>query len=394
MRHKQPEQVVIFAGGLGTRLRPITNTIPKPMIKFHGKPFLEYLVEQVKNQGIKKILLLLGYLPDIIQKHFQDGKKFGISIEYSVSEVENDTGTRLKKAKNKIDDIFYMMYCDNYCPLDFYVMYKSFTKNDLWGQLTVYGNKDKYTKDNIRIRDSIVEEYDKTRLMEKLSGVEIGYAIFKKHILDLIPEGNVNFEKTVYPKLVKSRKLGGFVTDHRYYSVSSHERLHLTKQFLLRPKAIILDRDGVLNEKAPKAQYVTNWDEYKWLPGARESLKLLKENGFTIIVVTNQAGIARGYMTEKDLLEIHKKMNDELKSHDAKIDAFYYCPHGWNDNCECRKPKPGMLFQAQRDFHLDLSKTYFIGDDERDKAAGDQAGCKSLLVDKDNSLSKLINNFL
>ncbi len=152
---------------------------------------------------------------------------------------------------------------------------------------------------------------------------------------------------------------------------------------------IILDRDGVLN-KRPKSRYVRTWDDWEWIPGAKEAIKMLKNAGYRIILVTNQSGISRKTMTELDLHIIHEKMQKELSRKGNCIDKIYYCPHGPDDNCECRKPKPGMLLQAQRDFNLDLSKTYFIGDDERDMQAGNAAGCKTLLVNSGSSLLKLI----
>ncbi|MFH0828111.1 MAG: HAD family hydrolase [Candidatus Omnitrophota bacterium] len=126
------------------------------------------------------------------------------------------------------------------------------------------------------------------------------------------------------------------------------------------------------------------------MPGAKEAVTLLKRSGWSVIIVTNQAGIARGMMTKPDLESIHQQMKEELVKEGGAIDALYYCPHGWDEGCECRKPKPGMLFQAQRDFHLDLSRTIFVGDDIRDKEAGDAAGCKVLLVDAQWPLLRLV----
>ena len=388
----KPRQAVILAGGRGSRLRPLTDTMPKPMLPFHGKPFLEYLVEHLKEQGFEKILLLLGYLPEVIMDHFKDGSSLGLHIEYSVTDVENETGTRLRLAAPKIDPCFLLMYSDNYWPMRIDSMWDQFTKSGTDMQITVYSNKDGYSRDNVQIKGGLVELYDGSRTNDNLQGVEIGFAFMKKSVLDLLPDANVNFEKIVYPILSERRLLSGYVTDHRYYSVGSHERLELTRSFLKRRPAIILDRDGVLNKKMPKAEYVRNWDDFKWLPGAVEAVRLLKEAGFCIAIVTNQAGIARGMMTESDLSRIHGMMTDDLAKNGGAIDAVYYCPHGWDDNCECRKPRPGMLFQAQKDFHLDLSRVYFVGDDVRDRETADRAGAKFLMVDNNNSLLHLVKD--
>jgi len=388
-------QAVILAGGRGTRLAPITDAIPKPMIKFHGKPFLEYLIEMLRDQGFKRILLLLGYLPETIQEYFGDGNKWGLSIEYSISPVEYETGLRLKIARYQIDPVFLLMYCDNYWPMNFDSMWNQFTSSGAMAQITVYRNTDKYTKDNIQVgADSYVTIYDKSRTEQNLQGVDIGFIILKNDVVDLLPDENISFEKFIYPKLVKERQLSAFVTNHRYYSVGSHERLPMTNDFLARTPTIFLDRDGVLNKKMPRAQYVCSWKDWSWLPGAKEALTLFKEAVYRVILITNQPGIARGFMTEEDLSAIHQRMIEEVRSAGGEIFAIYHCPHGWDDGCECRKPRPGMLFKAQRDHHIDLSRTYFIGDDERDTEAGIAAGCKTLSVSEDTPLLKIVQNIL
>lgn len=387
-------QAVILAGGRGLRLRPLTDTVPKPMIGFHGRPFLEYLINNLREQGILRILLLLGYLPEVIKNYFGNGDRFGVHIDYSITDEKNDTGKRIKLAESQIDEFFMLMYCDNYWPLRLRDMLEQYERMSVEGQITIYSNKDDYTRNNVRIENGFVVQYDKSRIKPGLRGVDIGYALFKKTVLSYLPDDNILFEKTIYPKLVESMQLAAYTTDHRYYSVSSFERLGLTETFLHGEPSVILDRDGVLNKKAPKAYYVRNWDEFEWLPGAKESIRLLANAGYKIIVITNQAGISRGIMKEEDLLEIHEKMKKEIEGIGGSIDAFYYCPHHWDENCECRKPSPGMLFQAQRDFSLDLTRTYFIGDDIRDEQAGRTAGCKTILLSPDLQLLQAVHNII
>ena len=391
----RPRQAVILAGGLGTRLRPITDTIPKPMIIFHGKPFLEYLIEMLVNQEFTKVVLLLGYLPEKVIEYFGSGEKWGIEIQYSVTDVEDDTGYRIIKAKELIDDEFMLLYCDNYWPMDFNKMFTLFKSSKVDALVTVYNNTDNYTKNNLRLDENgFIEIYDKTREAENLQGVDIGFYILKKTVLNLIPDGNHNFEKTILPQLIKNKKIIAYASDHRYYSVGSHKRLALTNLFLEKRKTVILDRDGVINKKAKKSNYIKNWNEWEWISGSKEAIGLLKNNDYQIIIASNQAGISRGEMSENDLEEIHRNMKNELVKFEGSIDAIYYCPHGWDENCECRKPKPGMLFQAQRDFHLDLSETYFVGDDIRDIEAGTAAGMKTFLVSDDFNLLSFVKENL
>ena len=144
-------------------------------------------------------------------------------------------------------------------------------------------------------------------------------------------------------------------------------------------RAVFLDRDGVINQKLEN-DYVKSWDEFCFLPGVFEAIRIIKEKGYLVIVVTNQRGIAKGLMTEKDLEEIHRRMIEELKKHGACIDDIFYCPHDISDNCNCRKPKPGLLIQAQRKWDIDFTQSYIIGDSNSDIEAGQQVGCQGILT--------------
>ena len=372
-------------------MRPLTDLRPKPMIEVCGKPFLEHQLLMLREHGFKRILLLLGYLPDVVQDYFGDGRKWGLEIDYSITAVEDKTGRRLKLAEQKIEDIFLLLYCDNYWPMPMEKMWRRYLEANAPMMVTVYSNKDNYTKSVLRVDEAgFVTAYDKTRKTPDLQGTEISYAIMRRELVAGLPDGNIGLEETLFPSLIPRRQLAAFVTHHRYYSVGDTFRLPITEAFLARRPAIILDRDGVLNEKAPRANYVRNWGEFKWLPGACESLRLLKEAGFRVIVVSNQAGIGRGVMSEDDLFDIHRRMVKEAEEAGGRIDAIYYCPHDWDEGCDCRKPKPGMLFQAQHDFNLDLSRTVFIGDDERDGQAAEAAGCLSALVSGEKTLLKIV----
>lgn len=390
---RRPTQAVILAGGRGERLRPWTDIQPKPMIEIHGKPFLEYQLELLRAQGIERVVLLLGYLPEIVQDYFGDGGRLGLRLDYSVTPIDDNTGRRLKRAQARLDDCFLLLYCDNYWPMRLDKMWEHYVRTGARALLTVYANHDGYTKDTLKVdADGMVTNYDKSHLTPGLKGTEISYGIFRKEQVAELPEENVSFEEALYPRLALERQLAGFVTQHRYYSVGSAQRMPLTESFLARRPAIILDRDGVLNRKASPGEYVRSWDEFVWLPGAKEALQKLRSAGYRVIVVSNQAGIARGAMTESDLLEIHRHMVREINLSRGHIDAIYYCPHHWDDGCECRKPKPGMLFQAQHEFNLDLSRTPFVGDDDRDGQAADAAGCPAIVVSDQKTLLDVVNS--
>jgi histidinol-phosphate phosphatase family protein len=395
---ERPRQAVILAGGRGTRLQPLTFHRPKPMIRFHGRPFLEYLIEQLRSEGFESIVLLLGYLPEVIRRHFGDGSAYGVKIRYTVTDPDALTATRMKSALDAglLEERFLLLYCDNYWPLRMEQMWDAYGAAGLPpAMVTVYRNHDGYSRSNVRVdEDSWVTVFDRSRTAPGLQGVEIGYAIIDRQVLDLLPEQDVLFEEAVYPRLAERRQLLANVTQHRYYSVGAIERLGRTGEFLARRPTIILDRDGVLNRKPPRAEYVRNCSEFVWLPGALEALGLLGSAGYRIVVVSNQAGIARGAMTTVDVDAIHERMLREAAEAGGPIEAVLYCPHHWDDNCECRKPKPGMLFEVQRRFHCDLTRTVFAGDDERDGLAAEAAGCPFIAIDTDYPLLEAVRQLL
>ncbi|SEG17074.1 D-glycero-D-manno-heptose 1,7-bisphosphate phosphatase [Butyrivibrio sp. Su6] len=350
---------------------------------------------QIKGWGITDIIILVGYLSEIITEYFGDGSRWGITIRYVKTPVEYDTGLRLKAAENILHDMFLMMYCDNICPIDFKRLTREYNENNALIQVSAYSNDDLYTRDNMIISENgMVKLYDKQRTSKGLRGVDIGYALISKKVLSLIDSENCNFESIVYPKLVKEQKLYATVTKHRYYSIGSFERIELTRRFLSGQKYIFLDRDGVINERPPKANYVCKPEDFKWIAGAKKALKKLQEEGFFIIIVSNQAGIARGAMTEHDFELVQAKMESDLEEVGVTIGAVYHCPHGWDENCECRKPKPGMLYMAQKDYSINLTECVLIGDDERDIITAHNANMKGILVTDDYSLEDAVNDII
>jgi len=381
------KQAVILAGGLGTRMRPLTLTTPKPMILIHREPFLEYIIELLKKNGIEEVVILTGYLHEQIENYFKDGQQFGLKLKYSYSPAEDKTGTRIRKAKDLLDDTFLLLYGDNYWPLQLGELLKFYKKMNTKGLITAYSNIDNYTKNNTLVDEKgLVKVYDKSRQTPGLNGVDIGFFILNKNVLDLFPEENFSFEKVIIPKLISQKQLAGFLTYHKYYGLSNLERIPVIEDFFKPKKIILLDRDGVINKKPPKAEYVKNWKEFEFLPGAIDGLKLLTKKGYKIIIISNQAGIGRGAMTEGDLKKINGKFLDVCKSKVVDIKAMYHCPHNWDEGCSCRKPKPGMLFKAASDHHFDLTKAIFIGDDERDEQAGQAADCSTILLNPEQNL--------
>ncbi len=393
------KQAVILAGGEGTRLRPLTDSLPKPMVPVNDRPFLEYLIEMLLENGISEVVLLLGYLPEKITGYFGDGSDFGIDIKYSLGKVPDETGTRLRNAGSLLDEVFLLMYGDNYWPLNLESLLEFYNEHKTLVSTTVYANKDGMGEydagNNIYVdNDGYVVRYDKSRKDKDLNGVDIGFFIIGKKVLELMPGHNFSFEEEILPLLAKRWQLSGYVTEHRYYYISTPESLKVMEKYLQPKKVVLLDRDGVINRKMPEGDYVKSWSEFEFLPGAAEALKILTGNGYDIYVVTNQRGISRGIMTGKDLDTINRNMTAELKTNGAKVDGIYVCPHGRGDDCECRKPKPGLLFQAASEHDFNLTKAVFIGDSQSDIQAGRAAGCKTILIEPGKDLLEIAKSLL
>jgi len=154
-------------------------------------------------------------------------------------------------------------------------------------------------------------------------------------------------------------------------------------------KAVFLDRDGVINKN--KDDYVKNVSELEIFSNISESIKKLKELGFFVLVITNQSAINRGLTTHENINKIHQTIQEHLKTHSTFIDAFYYCPHKPEDHCICRKPKPGLIIQATKEFNIDLKSSWMIGDRDSDIKSAELAGCNSIKIRPDFRLQDAVN---
>jgi len=150
-------------------------------------------------------------------------------------------------------------------------------------------------------------------------------------------------------------------------------------------RAVFLDRDGVINVKAPEGRYITRWEEFQFLPDVAGAIAILNQAGFSVIVVSNQRGVGRALMTVDALEVIHSRMLAELATSGAKIDAIYYCPHDLGARCACRKPEPGMLLRAATDHAIDLRNSWMVGDSDGDILAGKRAGCRTVRIVREDA---------
>lgn len=381
-----PDQAAILCGGRGARLRPITDRIPKPMVPVNGVPFLEYLLVQLRDSGVREVILMTGYLGEQIQEYFGDGQALRLRLRYSHGPVEWDTGRRLYEVKSWLNDRFMLLYADNFVQVNFKKLAKL---HDEQGGLLTFTVQSK-PSGNIRLaQDGAVEVYDKTRSSENLGFVELGYMIASKKVFEYFGEIDVSFSDII-AKLVSAKLVAAMIVGDAYHSVSDPDRLKLMEEYLTPKKILMIDRDGIINRKAPRGEYIASWGAFAFLQENVRGMKKLSEAGYSFIIISNQAGIARGMVSRDTVDAIHREMKHALEKEGVRILDIYVCPHHWDENCFCRKPQPGLFYQASRKWLFRLDQTYFIGDDPRDCQAAYRAGCGAIYIGREDDLKALL----
>ena len=382
----KPTQAAILCGGLGTRLKPYTDSMPKPMIFCGGKPFLWHIMQQLSVQGVSRFVLLTGYLSEQIEEYFGDGSLWGWDVCYSIGPIEWDTGKRIWEGRKKLDDIFLLLYSDNFAQFPLDKIFSLHRENKTSLTLMV----SKKTSGNISLgKDSLVRIYDNKRSDLDLDYVEVGYMIIEKdRALSFYENPDCSFSK-ILQRMASKHQISAWIQPDSYHSISDPERWKRATEYLSFKKIILIDRDGVINKKASQGQYISKWEDFEWIKETRINMRALAKNGFKFIVITNQAGLARGMIDPEKLKVIHNNMKSELSDDGIEILDIYVCPHHWDDRCSCRKPNPGMFFQASQDYLFRLDKVLYIGDDSRDCMAAFNAGSFSIFIGESDSLRNL-----
>lgn len=372
-----PTQAVILCGGLGTRLRPLTDTVPKPMAPVHGRPFLSYLVQQLKDQGVQRVLLLTGYLGETIREFFGDGTGFGVGIAYSAGPTDWETGRRLWETRAALDRTFLLLYADNYVPFCLERLHEFHRSQGTAVTLSVQPK----AKANIRLAaNGRVELYDASRTAPGLQFVEVGYMLVERDaMLGCMDVPDASLATTLH-RLAETGDLSGMVSHDPYHSISDLQRLRLTEQYFAPKRILLIDRDGTINIRPPRADYVKGWADFRWIEPTVEAMRRLAAHGFRFIVLSNQAGIARGAVEASAVDAVNARMRDELRLQGIDVLATYVCPHHWDAGCACRKPAPGLFFQASEAHQLRLDRAIYVGDDPRDSQAAYNACCESVLI--------------
>ena len=239
MKIKSISQAVILAGGLGSRLKPLTNTIPKPMTMINNSPFLDYLIKCIVDLKIKKILILTGYKSIKIVNRYN--KINLINISFSKGLINDLTGRRLINAYDKLEDYFLLMYGDNYWPINIDKMIKCFNKNKSLISMTAYSNHDgkgEYGyKNNVKVNQAgIVTEYDHLTKNKSMNCVNIGYFIVNKKILNKSIKKNLSFEEHIMKPYIVKKKVSAYLTNDSYQYLTNHKSLENCNRYLLKNK--------------------------------------------------------------------------------------------------------------------------------------------------------------
>ena len=396
---------VIQAGGAGTRLKTITGDLPKVMVELNGKPIIEWQIESLKRSGIQDLVIIISKNGKLISDYCGDGKKFGVNISYIKEESPLGTAGGLYFAKEIIRDDFILCFGDLMLDVDWMRFHRFHQEKG--SSLTAFAHPNSHpfdsdllvTNDEEKITKIDSKHNVRDYYYENLTNA--GLYVCSKEVLDFIKEPEkIDFEKVVLKHFVEEGKAFAYRsseyvkdcgTPDRYYSVEKDLKNGIIhgKSLSNLQKCIFLDRDGTINKYRG---LVKKTDELELADDASLAIKTINESSYLAICATNQPVIARGDTTFEELKNIHNKMETILGKGGAYLDGLYFCPHhpagGFEGevpelkfDCDCRKPKIGLLKKAQERFNIDLSKSWFIGDTDRDIQTGINAGCRTIFLD-------------
>ena len=405
-------KTIIMAGGRGTRIAELFPNIPKPLIPVDGMPILEREIRSLASQGFKDLILTVGYLADKIMAYFGDGSQWDVKIDYFVEETPLGNAGALFQLRDKIgNEPFLLLNADAAFDVDFNRMLAFHKMHG--GLVTLFTHPNSHPYDSgliIADKDGHVEKWlskEDERPQWYNNRVNAGLHIIDPDVLELslknldidpntgFPKGKVDLDRQILKPLCGTGKMYCYDSPEYVKDMGTPERFHQVeadykngvvqaRNLKNKQKAIFLDRDGTINKYVG---FLRNIDDFELIDGVAEAIKHINQSSYLAIVVTNQPVIARGEVSWGELNEIHKKMETLLGKEGAYIDGIYICPHHpdkgfegerpeYKFDCDCRKPKPGLLLQAAKDFNIDLSQSIMIGDSERDVEAGNAAGCR------------------
>lgn len=399
-------QAAILVGGRGTRLGPLTTDIPKPLMEIGGIPVLEHQLQLLERYDIQEVWILAGYLSGKIETFLAQRSSHQLLIHLITEPYTRGTAGALKILQGKIQQDFLVMSGDIMANFDIqrYVNWHH-TKSDALLSIVVHPSDHMFDSDLVsldteeRVQELCLRPHDLDRWYHNQSNASV--YILSPEFLHYIPtEGKQDIEKDVFPKvLADQKKIYAYSTPEYLKDIGTPSRLEKVRQdyasgkierlSLSNPrKAVFLDRDGVLN---PEVDQLSDIDDFELYLEAIEAIQWLNQNEYLAIVITNQPMVAKGFLSERQLEEIHKKMETILGRQGAWVDAIYYCPHHPEKGfvgerselkiqCHCRKPGIDMIKKAQQRFNIDLNQSFLIGDSTVDYQTALNAGLKFLGV--------------
>ncbi len=397
-------QAVIMAGGKGTRLASVARDIPKPMARVAGKPLLEHQIVQLRESGIRDIVLVIGYLGGVIREYFQDGSSFGVDITYFEETEPLGTAGALRCLQPELEEDFFLVFGDLYFDINFSGFLAYHRQTGAAVTLFAHPNSHPYDSDLLATdgtgRVTAWNAKNEPRDRDHMNLVNAGLYVIRREALDALPaEKKIDLEKHFIRQLIPGGTVYAYRSTEYVKDMGTPERLQAVERDIrggicqkrnLRnlQKCIFLDRDGTINKFVG---FLTRPDQMELEPGAAEAIRLINGSEYLAVVVTNQPVVARGECTFKTLEQIHARMHTLLGAEGAYIDDLYYCPHHPDKGfagevpelkivCGCRKPQTGLLERAVREHNIDLKNSWVVGDTDMDVQTGVNAGTKTALV--------------
>ena len=396
---------VITAGGKGTRLSSVTKDIPKPMVNILGKPLLQYQIECLKENNIKEIYILIGHLGSVIKDYFKDGSDFGVSIKYIEEKEPLGSAGSLFFLKDIIKEDFIFVFGDLIFDIYFQRMIDFHKKHKASITLFTHPNSHPFDSDIILTNDDDmvigIDSKNNTRDYYFHNLVNAGVYIVSPKILDTYHQEcrKIDFEKDIVSKELINKSVFSYHSTEYVKDAGTVERLEavsedikngiVSAKNLRNPqKCIFIDRDGTINKLVG---FLRNIDDIELEKNVTNGLKTINKSKYLAIVITNQPVIARGEVSVSELKRFHDKIESLLGKEGAYIDDLFYCPHHPDSgfpgeikelkiDCDCRKPKIGLLLKAKEKYNIDLKESYFVGDSTMDIQTGKNAQMKTVLV--------------
>jgi D,D-heptose 1,7-bisphosphate phosphatase len=374
------KQAVLLVGGLGSRLKHITGSTPKALIEVHGAPFLDILIAEAARHGFDDILLLAGYLGQQVMDRYHGKTIRGARLQVLVEPEPMGTGGALRFAQPHLAENFLLANGDTFFGINLRALAVEVPRGG--GVMALRKSVVGERFGRVSLSGGIVQSFRAPG--EKPEGpINGGIYVLSRDIVMRLGSGLVSLEGVVFPSLARDGLLRGLEFDGYFIDIGIPEDLERARAELpaqLTRPALFLDRDGVLNVEK---RYLHRQVDFEWAPGARETVRLANDKGWFVFVVTNQAGVAHGYYKEHDIHAVRAFMQKDLAAAGAHIDAFEYCPHhpeglpgSYKKHCDRRKPGPGMIRDLMKNWPVDSSRSFLIGDMPHDVAAAEAAGIR------------------